>query len=54
MHMVIVLVLLELIAFALAMGLLFIVTNYMEQQYAEKDKILKSNALFITLFLASK
>jgi len=54
MHMVVVLVILEMIAFALVMGLLFIVTNYMEQYNADKDQILKSNAIFIALFLGGK
>lgn len=53
-HMVCVLVLLEIIAFTLIIGLLSVVSTYLEQYNAEKDHVMKANAAFIAIFLTIK
>ena len=53
-HMVNVMIVLELIAFSLLLGLLHIMMKYLDQYGAEKDTIVKYNAMFISLYLGSK
>ena len=53
-HMVMVLVALEVVCFALIVALMYVVHLYLDQYNAEKDTILKCNALFIGLYLIGK
>lgn len=52
--MVIVLIALEVFAFTLIIGLFSTISSYLEQYNAERDLIMKSNALFIGLYLTIK
>ena len=52
--MVFVLILLEVVAFGLMLGLMSVVSTYLEQYNADKDHIMKANAAFIAIFLTIK
>ena len=53
-HMVNVMIVLEVVAFSLLLGLLHLMMKYLDQFGAEKDTIVKFNAIFISLYLGSK
>ena len=53
-HMVHVMIVLEVVVFSLLVVLLRLMMKYLDQFNAEKDTIVKFNAIFISVYLGSK
>ena len=53
-HMVHVMIVLEVVVFSLLVVLLRLMMKYIDQFNAEKDTIVKFNAIFISIYLGSK